>query len=825
MQLGLGPTNLALQDGFATWNASAADTLAIWDGFLDLISLLSVSVATVPQVSGDGVNAVFFSTTIFGESFGDSTLAVTVLQTTGDLPGVTTEGDVIVNAAFRYDSYRGPLQSDSKGEVYDFHRIALHEFGHVLGLLHREFDPPGQALMEPFISDMDHLSENDVYDLGTTYEASIANVYGEFVARVGNTFYYPEVLASNSPTSFSAVGLPPGVTIDAQTGVTMGTLSTPGKFYPVVTAHGPIADAYASFSVTVHSLNQVPGLLEIIPEDSFSLLADPIRPRIYATDDFGISMINTATSEIVGLVAGSHLPDALSLSTDNSILYFSVQTEGVVHRLDLETLLVLPDLTVPPGYSAFLEGLDGRAYVAGFNEVHRVDAATGEVQETFVAGSLQLVEITPDRKTLLVIDAGISLSSYDISTPVPVLLATVGGAYSRAVASPDSAYLYAFLNVPGEGDKPVRMPLPALSPGVTFGATGFERFSLFGTSVAKDGSIYQSAGGPPGSISVYDPVSLQLREKLSLSYPQPFSSFMPYEIEFDGVGPYFYAAMTSYGQTEVWKFSTDFASYPPPDPQPTKNLVNISTRVRTGSGEDSMIGGFILQGTEPKKVLVRGLGPTVPLTGALSDPVLELYDGAGSLVASNDNWISNLSEIIGSQLPPWSERESALLVTLNPGAYTAVVSDASGQAGQALVEVYDLAPEDAQMANISTRGKVGVGDEVMIGGFIIAGIEPTEVLLRAIGPSLATSGITRPLADPVLELRNSQGELVAINDNWRLSQQAEIVAADLAPTDDREAAIMETLDPGSYTAIVRGQNNTTGVALVEVFNLGQNSAQ
>jgi hypothetical protein len=218
-------------------------------------------------------------------------------------------------------------------------------------------------------------------------------------------------------------------------------------------------------------------------------------------------------------------------------------------------------------------------------------------------------------------------------------------------------------------------------------------------------------------------------------------------------------------------------------------------------------------------VFIRGIGPSLPLTGALPNPVLDLYDSSGKLMASNDNWIADRLNIIGSQLAPSSERESALAVTLVPGAYTAIVRDVNGQPGLALVEVYDLDPADSLLANISTRGKVQTGDNVMIGGFIIGGADPTTVLVRAIGPSLASQGIGQPLADPILELHDGSGNLISSNDNWRSDQEPAIIATGIPPTDDRESAIVATLQPESYTAIVRGQNDTTGVALVEVYNL------
>jgi hypothetical protein len=203
----------------------------------------------------------------------------------------------------------------------------------------------------------------------------------------------------------------------------------------------------------------------------------------------------------------------------------------------------------------------------------------------------------------------------------------------------------------------------------------------------------------------------------------------------------------------------------------------------------------------------------------LSNPTLDLYDSTGKLVQSNEDWISDRLSILSSQLSPVSSREAAILTTLQPGAYTAVVHDTNNQPGLALVELYDADPKTSLLANLSTRGKVGTADDVMIGGFIVGGIDATKVLLRALGPSLGSKGILEPLSDPVLELHGGDGKVISTNDNWRSIQEDDIVATGIPPSDDREAAILATLDPGSYTAIVRGQNDATGVALIEIYNL------
>lgn len=253
---------------------------------------------------------------------------------------------------------------------------------------------------------------------------------------------------------------------------------------------------------------------------------------------------------------------------------------------------------------------------------------------------------------------------------------------------------------------------------------------------------------------------------------------------------------------------------------PAPKFANVSTRLSVGTGDNVPIGGFIVTGTAPKKVIVRALGPSLPVAGAVADPVLELHRADGSVV-SNDNWRRDQQdEIIATTIPPANDLESAIVATLDPGAYTAVVRGKGDGTGIGLVEAYDLDQAvDSELANISTRGFVGAGDNVMIGGTIIAGSYPATTLLRAIGPSLTNTGVTNALQDPALELHDGQGNLIATNDNWKDSQQADITATTIPPADDRESAILQSLAPGHYTAIVRGKSNSTGVALVEAYQL------
>jgi len=275
---------------------------------------------------------------------------------------------------------------------------------------------------------------------------------------------------------------------------------------------------------------------------------------------------------------------------------------------------------------------------------------------------------------------------------------------------------------------------------------------------------------------------------------------------------------------------------------PISTLGNISTRAFVQTGDNVVIGGFIVQGAERKKVVIRAIGPELTQHGvpnALANPTLELHDHTGALIASNDNWgttiiggiitMNQVAAIRASGYAPSDLRESAMIVNLPPGSYTAIVRGVANMTGVALVEVYDLSPApNSILGNISTRSFVQTGDNVMIGGVIVQGTQSRRVILRAIGPELTQYGVPDILADPTLELHDSTGALIASNDNWQHTIIGGIITADQvrdiqnsghAPTDPRESAIIATLQPGNYTAIVRGANNTTGVALVEVYDL------
>ena len=258
----------------------------------------------------------------------------------------------------------------------------------------------------------------------------------------------------------------------------------------------------------------------------------------------------------------------------------------------------------------------------------------------------------------------------------------------------------------------------------------------------------------------------------------------------------------------------------------TSRQLNISTRETVGTGENVLIGGFIVSGTTPKKVILRAIGPSLAafgLTGILQDPTLELRDDAGATIFTNDNWRDTQeTDIMATGIPPNDDAESAIVATLDPGAYTAILQGKNDTTGTALVEAYDLDPApDSRLSNISTRGLVGTLTDVLIGGLIVSSEESAQanVVVRALGPSLGTIGVSGALQDPTLELRDSNGALIASNNDWRETQGGIISSTGLAPSDDREAALFATLPAGAYTAVVQGVNASTGVGLVEAYNI------
>ena len=276
---------------------------------------------------------------------------------------------------------------------------------------------------------------------------------------------------------------------------------------------------------------------------------------------------------------------------------------------------------------------------------------------------------------------------------------------------------------------------------------------------------------------------------------------------------------TAYNSLPIHLESTKFPTVGP-------QAFNVSTRGLVSGGDNVLIGGFIVTGTDPKSVVLRALGPSLSgmgLSAVLTDPVLSVYNSSGTLIAINDNWQSDPIHFVveANGLAPANPSEAAIARSLPPGAYTVVVTGRDATPGISLVELYDISPlSNSQLGNMSTRGSVGTLDNVLISGFIIGDVDSATVIVRAIGPSLASYGVSGVLSDPTLTIYDSKGSVIASNDNWQDDPNANLIQKNgLTPPNALESALVLHLPAGAYTAIVRGANDGTGVGLAEVYTL------
>ena len=913
MQLELGPTPVVLQDGLGTWNGSAANALSLWNQYLKEIHLTWVNNSTAPRGGHNGFNTVSFASSVYGEGFGRETLAVTVGWSSSSFPHITNETDVIFNTAYQFNSYRGPLQPN----VYDFHRVALHEFGHVLGLGHPDdaFQNVA-AIMNSVIGNLDHLTADDIDGATFLYGYHITssdNVSGQ----LGFPFSY-QIIADNTPTSFTAVALPPGLSINAQTGRISGIPTVAGTNYTTVSAHSALGDAAAEITIVIDGprissppypepiyvgdyftyqisannnpvsfgVSQLPPGLQLdthtglisgavtrngqydftitatgngtgtasylitifarpvsadfiksLPVSAFRLLVDKPRNRIYATmaaARLGVATIDVSNLSVVRTLTTTTPATGMAIAPDGEKLFVAGgdSNHHSIKVIDLDAGTFLPSLLAPFPTLGVRVSASGSLFVSVWNYDGSSQPTPGVAELSSITGGLirtfpgtvtpSFIDLSPDRKTLFVgpIDGNVvKLSAVDVSVVPPAIRQEViwdnpPGPILDVELSHDGRFLgiveqgsQAVFKVPtsnlGSLDNRFTLPGASLAPrAVTFSA---DDKTVFVAAIGND-------DGDEG-IYVFDADSRRFLRQIQTVDSQTF------QMVTDPSGRFLFLANAN--RDSVLVFATGQGNVRPA-PKP-RSLLNISTRARTGVGENVLIGGFIISGSDDKKLAIRAIGPSLPVGGKLGDPVLELRNQAGGIVASNDNWNSQREAAVLTGIPPSDERESVIVTTLSPGSYTTILRGVHSTSGVALVEVYDLSSDsNSKLANISTRGKVDTGDNVMIGGFIIGGTQPTKVIVRAIGPSLASAGIHEALQDPVLELHGRDGSLIFQNDDWRTTQQADIIATTIPPTDNRESAIVATLQPGSYTAIVRGKNSTTGVALVEVYNLESN---
>ncbi|MGI8821094.1 MAG: YncE family protein [Chthoniobacterales bacterium] len=686
--------------------------------------------------------------------------------------------------------------------------------------------------------------------IGSVAICSAAQITSSLLVRAD--LGYPgsyQIAADNQPTSFDAANLPRGLSLNPNTGLITGAPSLSGDFPAKLTAHSQTGDAMATCVFEVYTDIPTPDpALAGLYLNSNRLLADPHRSRVYCgTYDHGLAVIDTVSMTVLRTFPSGTIVD-LAISNDGRTLWVTRSTLNSLASVDLDLLENLVDLPVSEPLASVRVGSQNRLYGAARNgDVLQIDASTGVIQQRFTPSpgfrhmSNSTLAVSPDGSTLFVADlflVGDSLvnhtacSRYSVSGTSPIFLQRVeldAHGVGSLVVTPDGGSVYIGLNTFDLYGTPTTHRTLAIFAGDLSQTQGV--FSYPGTA---GGPITISADGrqavqPVARLSedshtmsalacIFDPKTFQLRDIIATGSNTSA-----------GFGQVFItdAVFDQSGRRIVVATSLDvpvrFYAVPPrqpASPPPSKRLLNISTRVITRTGDNVVIGGFIVTGQSAKRVIVRAVGPSLPVPEPLLDPVLELRGPDGALIAENNDWAPRALDVFATHLPLPRDEESAIIATLPPGAYTAIVRGVGDTTGVSLVEVYDLERESgAELGNISTRGRVETGDNVMIGGFIIGGDEPTTIGIRALGPSLARAGVSDALEDPILELHDGNGTLQAQNDDWRNGDFQQLIASGLIPLDEREAALPVSLAPGNYTVIIRGKDDMVGVALFEVYNL------
>ncbi len=581
-----------------------------------------------------------------------------------------------------------------------------------------------------------------------------------------------------------------------------------------------------------------------LPVHAVSLTPDPIRDRIYALTESDITVIDTRTLSVLRTIPGAV---ALAVSADASRLWMSHwdynngHPSSEIASINLDTFSEYPPISVNFANLSFsrswmCEGLNGQLYIGDrdLDGFYQVDLATGTTKGPFGSGAVQ-IQTSADLRHLLVWDGAIiggesvHLSRYNVSGEAPLLESSItrSGVDANCAFSDDGSRIWITINAGGTYGTPdwhndfySPLDLAVIPSQLRLPRLFVKTYNPDHRVGYGDNSTYDSRGVLLDNFFIVDIESGRLLGTRHFEVPAT-------ALAVDRATKYLIVAEDPGYSVYNPNPLAVYPAFPPLIEVRSAEhcLTNVSTRMMVGTGDKIEIGGFIIAGNLPKKVLLRAVAPSLTQFGVretMANPILDLYDAASEIVATNDNWNTNRREVLSTGYAPGDEREGAIVTTLKPGSYTAILRGFAGATGVALFELYDLDPPSSKVPNISTRGNVGIGDDVMIAGFIIGGNQPTRVIVRALGPALADFGVDGALADPTLELHNGNGAIIGQNDDWKSTQQQAIQNSGYAPPKDAEAAIMATLQPGNYTAIVRGKNDTTGVALVEVYNLDAN---
>jgi len=458
-------------------------------------------------------------------------------------------------------------------------------------------------------------------------------------------------------------------------------------------------------------------------------------------------------------------------------MFNTVQETTLDYDLSSGGPLVLPDMT------------DGNGIR------RRLVVGAGKDAHIYIADRDNMGKYNPNANITLYQDLPGSLGGFNFSTPAFFN----GSLYFGAVG--DVLRAFSFTNARLNGSAVSRSTntfgFPGTTPSISANGTAF-------------GILWAAENEDPAVLHAYD--ATDLSQELYNTNQAPNSR--------DLFGSKTKFGVPTIANGKVYVATTGgtvgaFGLYNPP------RLANSIWQAYVGLADNAVTGKFVVQGSGSKNVVFRALGPSLQVNARLQNTVLELRDKNGNLITYNNDWATdvNAGQLQSYGLAPSDPRESALARTLPAGSYTLVVRGAGNATGIGRVEMFDLSqPPTATVANMSARGLIASGN-VLLGGVTVAGRASQTVLFRAIGPDLISQGIPFALRNPTLEVYDSNGTLVASNDNWKSNQQAPIEATGLAPGDDRDAAILLNLQPGFYTALVRGAGGTIGIAQAEAYAL------
>lgn len=523
---------------------------------------------------------------------------------------------------------------------------------------------------------------------------------------------------------------------------------------------------------------------------------------------------------------GGDFSEAVAINPSGEVVGNSTLANGLTHATLWSHGQIIDLGTLPGGATSYATGINDAGQITGWSDTVQSGTSSPRPDHAFIYENGQMTDLGNLSATGefgnfsvgMAINASGEVTGWSVTNSFETHaflysgglmtdLGTLGGSESRGSAINDAGQVVGWSYLPGDSAAHAFLVSggPMLDLGTASGATNSYAVGI-NASGTIIGNLTASDGGPFVGFAGSGLVNLN-------SYIDTFLQALSDTRGINDAGQ-----ILAFGSTDNFVEETFLLT-------PRHPFGNTSTRLEIGTLDNVLIAGFIVQGPlgSTKKMLVRGIGPSLAgfgVANSLADPVLELRDASGGLIATNGNWKNTQeAEIMATQLAPTEDRESAIVQTLPTGAYTAIVSGVGGGTGVGLAEVYDLDQvSTASAVNASARGLVGVGDDVMIGGVIITEPDPVIAVVRAIGPSLGDLGVAGALQDPMLELHDANGNVTS-NDNWRDISEDELIRYQLAPTDDRESAIATYLAPGAYTAIVRGKNNTTGVALMEFYQV------